>query len=33
MEQGLSAEIADLIEKAKRCDQDEDKAYQDKTGY
>jgi transposase len=32
-EQALSAEIADLIEKANRCDQDEDKAYQDKTGY
>jgi transposase len=32
-EQALSAEIDDLIEKAKRCDQDEDKAYKDKTGY
>jgi transposase len=32
-EQALSAEIDDLIEKANRCDQDEDKAYQDKTGY
>jgi transposase len=32
-EQALSAEIADLIEKANRCDQDEDKAYKDKTGY
>ena len=32
-EQALSVEIADLIEKAKRCDQDEDRAYQDKTGY
>ena len=32
-EQALSAEIDDLIEKASRCDQDEDKAYQDKTGY
>ncbi len=32
-EQALSAEIADLIEKANRCDQDEDRAYQDKTGY
>jgi hypothetical protein len=32
-EQALSAEIADLIEKANRCDQAEDKAYKDKTGY
>jgi transposase len=32
-EQALSAEIDDLIEKANRCDQDEDKAYQNKTGY
>ena len=32
-EQALCAEIDDLIEKAKRCDQDEDKAYKDKTGY
>jgi uncharacterized protein YdeI (YjbR/CyaY-like superfamily) len=32
-EQALSAEIDDLIEKAKRCDQDEDKVYKDKTGY
>jgi transposase len=32
-EQALCAEIADLIEKASRCDQEEDKAYQDKTGY
>jgi transposase len=32
-EQALSAEIDGLIEKAKRCDQDEDKAYQEKTGY
>jgi len=32
-EQVLSAEIDDLIEKAKRCDQDADKAYHDKTGY
>jgi transposase len=32
-EQALSAEIDDLIEKAKRCDQEEDKAYQEKTGY
>jgi len=32
-EQALSAEIDELIEKANRCDQDEDKAYQDKTGY
>jgi transposase len=32
-EQALSAEIDDLIEKANRCDQEEDKAYQEKTGY
>jgi transposase len=32
-EHALSAEIDDLVEKAKRCDQDEDKAYKDKTGY
>ncbi len=32
-EQALSVEIDDLIKKANRCDQDEDKAYQDKTGY
>jgi transposase len=32
-EQVLSAEIADLIEQANRCGQDEDKAYQEKTGY
>jgi transposase len=32
-EQALSAEIDDLIDKANRCDQDEDKAYQGKTGY
>ena len=32
-EQALCAEIDDLIEKANRCDQEEDKAYQDKTGY
>ena len=32
-EQALCAEIDGLIEKAKRCDQDEDKAYKDKTGY
>jgi hypothetical protein len=32
-EQALSAEIDDLIEQAKRCDQDEDEAYQEKTGY
>ncbi|MEI7996945.1 MAG: transposase [Methylococcaceae bacterium] len=32
-EQALSTEIADLIEKASRYDQDEDKAYKDKTGY
>lgn len=32
-EQALSAEIEALIEKAARCDQEEDRAYQDKTGY
>ena len=32
-EQALSAEIDELIEKANRCDQEEDKAYQEKTGY
>ena len=32
-EQALCAEIDELIEKAKRCDQEEDKAYQEKTGY
>ncbi|MDD5630573.1 MAG: transposase [Methylococcales bacterium] len=32
-EQALCAEIDDLIEKASRCDQEEDKAYQNKTGY
>jgi transposase len=32
-EQALCAEIDDLIEQAKRCDQEEDKAYQEKTGY
>jgi transposase len=32
-EQALSVEIDDLIEKASHCDQDEDKAYQDKAGY
>ena len=32
-EQVLCAEIAVLIEKANRCDQDEDKDYKDKTGY
>ena len=32
-EQALSAEIDELIEKANRCDQDEDKAYKDKIGY
>src|SRR5450759_4508460 len=32
-EQALSVEIDDLIEKANRFDQDEDKAYKDKTGY
>ena len=32
-EQALSAEVDDLIEQAKRCDQAEDQAYQEKTGY
>lgn len=32
-EQALCAEIDELIEKAKRCDQEEDKAYKEKTGY
>ncbi len=32
-EQALCAEIDDLIAKAKRCDQEEDTAYQEKTGY
>lgn len=32
-EQALSAEIDALIEQAKRCDQEEDKAYQERTGY
>jgi len=32
-EQALCAEIDELIEKAKRCDQEEDKAYPEKTGY
>lgn len=32
-EQALCAEIETLIEQAKRCDQEEDRAYQDKTGY
>jgi transposase len=32
-EQVPSAEIDDLIAKAKRCDQEEDKTYQEKTGY
>jgi len=32
-EQALSAEIADLLEKANRYDREEDKAYKDKTGY
>jgi transposase len=32
-EQALSAEIDELIEKANRCDQDENKVYKDKTGY
>jgi len=32
-EKALSAEIDDLIEKANRCDQEEDKAYKEKTGY
>ena len=32
-EQVLLDEITDLIKKANRCDQAEDKAYKDKTGY
>lgn len=32
-EQALSAEIDELIKKAKRCDREEDKVYQEKTGY
>lgn len=32
-EQALCAEIDELIEKASRCDQEEDKAHQEKTGY
>ncbi|MFZ0435557.1 MAG: IS1182 family transposase [Chthoniobacterales bacterium] len=32
-EQALCAEIDALIEQAKRCDQEEDRAYQEKTGY
>jgi transposase len=32
-EQALSAEIDDLIEQANRCDREEDKAYQERTGY
>jgi transposase len=32
-EQALSPEIDELVEKANRCDQDEDKVYQDKAGY
>jgi transposase len=32
-EQALCAEIDDLIEKASRCDQEEDQAYRDKSGY
>lgn len=32
-EQALCAEIDALIEQANRCDQEEDKAYRDKTGY
>ena len=32
-EQALCAEIDDLIKKAKRCDQEEDKVYKEKTGY
>jgi transposase len=32
-EQALCAEIEALIEKAARCDRDEDQAYRDKTGY
>ena len=32
-EQALSAEIDELIKKANRCDQEEDKVYKEKTGY
>jgi len=32
-EQALSQEIDDLIEKASRCDDEEDQAYKDQTGY
>lgn len=32
-EQALSAEVDALIEQASRCDQEEDKAYKDRTGY
>ena len=32
-ERALCAEIDELIEKAKHCDQEEDKAYKEKTGY
>ena len=32
-EQALSAEIEALIEQANRCDQEEDKAYKERTGY
>ncbi|WP_340124496.1 IS1182 family transposase [Methylobacter svalbardensis] len=32
-EQALSTEIDALIEQAKRCDQEEDKAYKERTGY
>ncbi len=32
-EQELTAEIDDLIEKANRCDEEEDQAYKDQTGY
>lgn len=32
-EQALCAEVDDLIEKAKRCDQEEDQAHKEKTGY
>ena len=32
-EHALSAEIDELIKKAKRCDQEEDTAYKEKTGY
>ncbi len=32
-EQVLHDEITDLIKKANRCDQAEDKTYKDKTGY